>query len=574
MAIMIPTVPFDNDVRSRENDIFNALKSLSDDYFVFHSLKVSKVKNRTWYEKEIDFVIYNRNMGLMAVEAKAGKVSFDGISWHYGDSKDMRDPFRQAEGGKWELKNLLDKRRPNGLYGLSSRCKCVCAVWFVSLTGEELESMMMPTNAPKEIVFTADDLDNPTRTVERIFSYSNSRVNEIITRLTDADHSFIINNVLCPKFEIIPSKTLEIDARRRKFDAMLKEQTGLLNYLEYQRTAVINGFAGTGKTMIALEKARRHSEAGDSVLFLCFNNKLKNYLEKNYDYENVSYYTIDGFACAFCQRSTVDFPLLEEKLMDELDGLSDNFGYTHVIIDEGQDFGQDRIDADILFNLFRELVMRTERGSFYIFYDKLQLIQSGKVPRYIDQADCRLTLYTNCRNTKNIASTSMRPLVLKNKEPMLDVRALVGRQPEIYYCDTESARDELDKIISQSLENGIDNIQIVSCAPAKGGLFSEYMEAEKYPFRNKHINITTVRKFKGLEAEHVILVDVDKNVLESGSNLFYVGASRAQLFLSILANISTRECREVLAKFNNKVKKNDPEWSLAKYLDCKYSSYK
>ena len=49
MAIMIPTVPFDNDVRSRENDIFNALKSLSDDYFVFHSLKVSKVENRTWY---------------------------------------------------------------------------------------------------------------------------------------------------------------------------------------------------------------------------------------------------------------------------------------------------------------------------------------------------------------------------------------------------------------------------------------------------------------------------------------------------------------------------------------------
>ena len=100
------------------------------------------------------------------------------------------------------------------------------------------------------------------------------------------------------------------------------------------------------------------------------------------------------------------------------------------------------------------------------------------------------------------------------------------------------------------------------------------MEDEKYPFRNKHINITTVRKFKGLEAEHVILVDVDKNVLESGSNLFYVGASRAQLFFSILANISPEECREVLAKFNNKVKKNDPEWSLAKYLDCKYSSYK
>ena len=54
-----------------------------------------------------------------------------------------------------------------------------------------------------------------------------------------------------------------------------KEQIALLNYLEEQDNAVINGLAGTGKTVMAVEKARRHAEKDESVLFLCYNFYLK-----------------------------------------------------------------------------------------------------------------------------------------------------------------------------------------------------------------------------------------------------------------------------------------------------------
>ena len=61
---------------------------------------------------------------------------------------------------------------------------------------------------------------------------------------------------------------------------MLKEQVALLNYLEEQNCAIINGMAGTGKTVMALEKARRHSDNNEKVLFLCYNFYLKRVSKK------------------------------------------------------------------------------------------------------------------------------------------------------------------------------------------------------------------------------------------------------------------------------------------------------
>ena len=50
-------------------------------------------------------------------------------------------------------------------------------------------------------------------------------------------------------------------------------------------------------------------------------------------------------------------------------------------------------------------------------YDKLQKIQARALPMFIEEADCRLTLYRNCRNTINIATTSLTAtcsIILKN----------------------------------------------------------------------------------------------------------------------------------------------------------------
>lgn len=53
---------------------------------------------------------------------------------------------------------------------------------------------------------------------------------------------------------------------RMELNQLLYEQYRLLDFLEDQPTAVINGAAGTGKTMIAVEKARRNSIDGEAIM--------------------------------------------------------------------------------------------------------------------------------------------------------------------------------------------------------------------------------------------------------------------------------------------------------------------
>ena len=79
---------------------------------------------------------------------------------------------------------------------------------------------------------------------------------------------------------------------------------------------------------------------------------------------------------------------------------SEVFPYQHIVIDEGQDFGFDDIEEGEILDKLKLMV--EDKGTFYVFYDRLQLIQGRKIPSFIEDADCKLTLYRNCRNTENI----------------------------------------------------------------------------------------------------------------------------------------------------------------------------
>ena len=143
---------------------------------------------------------------------------------------------------------------------------------------------------------------------------------------------------------------------------MLREQVALLNYLDEQNNAIINGLAGTGKTVMAVEKARRHSEKDEKVLFLCYNTFLNEHLREKYPYPHVSYYTVAGLSQKLCEK--VDYKALQEKLTQMfLEGI---FPYQHVIIDEGQDFGKEEIDEVEIIELLRENAIDNEEREHFI----------------------------------------------------------------------------------------------------------------------------------------------------------------------------------------------------------------
>ena len=113
MAIMCPCEIKEFNENSLEDLMYECLKKLPDDYYVFHSFKIVNVSNdNIIYESEADFVIFHPKKGILCIEAKAGNVKYDNGKWYYGSGLPMSHdgPYRQAESMKWKLSKLFDEK--------------------------------------------------------------------------------------------------------------------------------------------------------------------------------------------------------------------------------------------------------------------------------------------------------------------------------------------------------------------------------------------------------------------------------------------------------------------------------
>ena len=561
MATMIPDLPRDYDPMSLEGEMFEALKRLPDNYYVVHSFKNVFVEDNILHEGETDFVIFCSEKGILCIEAKAGNVKYQDGTWKYASGRVMKHggPYNQASKNKWDLLGTLQS---SALKELQYRCKFLHAVWFPSIKEKDLFSAKLPSEADRKITMTMEALENPQEYVDRIFSIELE--NNIKTDLSENDTKRLMREIICPEFDIFPSTSFDVDLKKITFHRLLEEQKGLLNYLAEQKSAVINGAAGTGKTMIAVEKAMRHACEGEKVLFLCYNSYLKEHLLSTFPHENIDYLTIDGFACKICRTDKADYKLASEKVIDMY--FMGTFPYKHVIVDEGQDFGKDSIEESDLLQAIYDTVVENDEiyGTFYVFYDNLQLIQAARIPQYISNADCRLTLYKNCRNTENIALTSLKPIT--ERAPRLYEGAVKGVPASMYFCaDADEVAKTVSDIIDDFKNDAITDVVILTCKTERESVLSGKVSDGKY---SKKL-FTTCRKFKGLEADGVILVDVDESAfIGEGAMRYYVGTSRARIRLSLVSTMDDEACARVLEEINYHKKIKKPIRELAYALNA------
>ena len=559
MAIMIPEMPRDYDPVSLEGAMFDALKKLPEDYYIVHSFKNVYVEENVLHEGEADFVIFNPTKGLLCIEAKAGAVNYEDGYWKYASGHIMKHggPYNQAAGNKWDLLNTLQYTKSE-INQKSS--KFLHAVWFPSISKEKMRGIKFPKEADRQITLTMEALENPEPYISAIFAIELE--NHIKTDLSSQDVRRIIREIICPEFKIFPSKSFDSDLKKIVFHRLLKEQEGLLNYLGEQKTAVINGAAGTGKTMIAVEKATRHAVNGERVLFLCYNVMLRNYLDREYHHDMIDYMTIDKFACKIGKTEEPNYQIAEERVLDMY--ISGAFPYRHVIVDEGQDFGREEIEEANLLQTIHDAVVDNDEveGTFYVFYDRLQLIQASRIPKYISEADCKLTLYKNCRNTENIAITSLKPI--SQRTPKLYDGAIKGVPARIHFRkDSQEATERIATLIDELKNEGITDVVILTCKSEFKSILNE--NSDNGTFKKKVF--TTCRKFKGLEADAIILIDVDEDTFGSEAvQRFYVGASRARLRLEIVTTMTDENCEKVLREvvdYKKKIKNSKRELALA-----------
>ena len=585
MAIMIPGMETKEDFNFSGGELllYELLQQLPDDYYVFHSTHWNEQRRRSEYSArkyvqwgEADFTIFHPSYGFIVFEVKDGLISFSRergwIQTNRSNGMDKTiDPMDQAERSKYYFLDRIKAR-----FGGQSPYTFCSAVWFTAGDRANIEGNL-PLNYKEEIVLWSNDLQSVAAAemaIRRIYRFYDVRKVEPSEEMTSK-----VLDTLAPEFGVVQTMRSRTLAAKALFRRMTTEQMYLLDYLEEQEEAAIHGVAGTGKTVLAIQKAKSLSQT-DRVLFLCFNRFLKTHLEETCpDSTNISFFTLDGlvgaFTGAFTRSPDERTDTISEFLMDWDEY---ELPFKHIVVDEGQDF------ADIHLQLLHDIA-QAHHGNFYVFYDRNQFVQGLRYPEWLDKMDCRLVLSRNCRNTKEIAITSTRPIGIDENRIRMRRESAVGGtiKPNLFFAEDKSILKEyLCRLIRKYISAGLagTDIVVLSMKPEGKSILTEddFRLSGGYMLtKDKNSNgilFTTVRKFKGLEAMAVICIDIDSETFENDRkrNIFYVGTSRAMSYLNLITTASPEELAATITGNDNYLKRPQAIKAIRDSLRVKIAS--
>ena len=551
MAILIPHIPSDYHGSPGEAEAILALRHLPQEFYVFHSLRWLGLTQRET-QGEADILIFHAQKGFLVIEIKSGGLRCQDGIWFQrnrqtGIEKIIADPMAQAERTRFGLLHRMEPFLPH-----RESCLHGQAVWFTSILRKDLR---FPPNYAPELTLDLKDLEFPLSAVQRAFDFWGSkRAYAGIHRLTPSGVRSVIQS-FAPAFDAAPPLRATIEERDASMVRLTNDQTRILDFLQSQPTAAICGAAGTGKTFIAWAKAERLAAKGDKVLFLCYNSALKDFLRSRNIASSLEVHSFHSLARKTLRipdgsdLSSSAFADLEARFLEHL--ASRELPFDHILIDEAQDF-QDSWLSALQDN-------HLAKGFFYAFFDRNQLINQDDFPATLERLPCRLTLDTNCRNTRQVAATS---LAFLSQTDIQTLRTVAGPQTSIHQLSAPAdvpakaqsvLRDLIKKQAFQPEEIAILVFDAQSVRALKSSpLLKQFSITDT--IQSGSICCTTIRKFKGLEAKVIILLDASPKRLQSddGTIAFYVGASRAMQQLHIFFTATDDELPDFMSWACNK----------------------
>ena len=320
----------------------------------------------------------------------------------------------------------------------------------------------------------------------------------------------------------------------------------------------MSGGAGTGKTLLAVEKARQIAQTGLQVLLLCYNRPLADALSMGLQDEPriqaLSFHQLcDG-------RIRQVFQMTGRNLLDEAieayPGNSDKHRFDvqmpyalalsnevldekfdAVVVDEAQDF------SDEYWFAIEELLCDQDLGYLYIFIDENQTLypRHGNLP----VSDEPYYLTSNCRNTAPIHEAGY---VFYTGEP-IDAPDLPGPAVERIAYDTDDAQANA---IIQRVRQWVhveklrpQDVAVLVAKRPKAALYNLLQQqskrigiawVEEIHGQPHSVLLDTVARFKGLEAQAVVVWLGDEVVDERQWETVYVGTTRAKSLLCIVSS--------------------------------------
>ena len=404
MALMYPNPISPKTDSQAERRLYELFRTrLSDDYTVFHSVSWQALDaRRRPQDGETDFVIAHEKLGILLLEVKGGLIDYDPASgrWTSTDRGGYANPLKRSPVDQvMESKHTLERLLKEELGTLPGNIGH--AVGFPDI-GYRDENRL--PNLPREIVLDSTDMVDVAGWVERALLYyrgagSGGR-GAPGPRAVEA-----LKEILGKTREFRPVLWGEFIAEREQLIRLTEGQYGLLDMLSFRRRALITGCAGSGKTLLAVEKAVRLARQGFRVLLTSFNKGLANAIRMQLGTmpKNLDVVHFHDLCIALAERAEIPIRPRDDKaffdvelpsaLMDATSKLPEE-RYDAIIVDEAQDF------QELWWTPLQCLLNDPDDGILYIFYDDNQNIYGRESGFPIK--DQPFPLPINCRNTRQV----------------------------------------------------------------------------------------------------------------------------------------------------------------------------
>jgi hypothetical protein len=535
----LPRDVLDNPYRGAEIEVYNRLREqLPDDYICYYSRPwLGLHTNGEEKDGEADFVVAHPVMGFLTIEVKGGTVRREEVTERWtstnrlGITNKIKDPAKQAHDSKYELLKKL-KQQPDWRRGF------VTARYGVILTDSAKPEADLGPGMPLKIFLFGEELKYIREWVDSRLAAAGDGSDRPGLGL-GVDGMRALHQMLAGRIELRPSLARGLRNDHRQIERLTSDQIDILDMFEESKRMAIAGGAGTGKTILAMEKAARLAEGGSRTLLACYNAPLGHHIQRlAADIPSLQ----AGSFHAICDRirrvAGITITGEGEHFYAQLPAALEaamlarpDLRFDAVIVDEGQDF------QDEWFELLEKCLIDPPSGSFYVFYDDNQRLYDRRGRAMARIPTSPVHLIRNFRNTRTIHNAA------KNWYAGKMTRAIGPEGTPVHWVPSDEGKGmaaAVEEVIEDLVtKHGLapDDIAVLTPKLVRGhnilrdGRIAGFDVTDATIQESGRLIFDTVRRFKGLERSAILLVDADEI---RDAEIAYVGISRASVYLAII----------------------------------------
>lgn len=567
MAIMIPSVISPEIKSNAERKIFEWFQSApgTDKWIVLHSLGIT-THNKVIYG-ETDFLVLAPRLGIFALEVKGGRVKRENGIWYftnrYGKTNSkVRGPFEQAKDGIFSIVEAMKKRMDIDHRHISN------VLFGYGVMFPDIEYTSSGIDEEQWQVFDSRDGTDVQQFIKRLANGAKAKWENLYgplskSKLPDTADVRYMASVLRGDFDCAVAMSVQLRNASEALIALTKEQYRCLDQLDDNPRCLIQGPAGTGKTLLAIEEVKKFAARGDKVALFCFNSNLADWMSNYFDNmpESVRPQYVGTFHRYMTQvvKSANLLPVyphdpvkVQQYYQEDLPEaaalalLESGELYDIIVVDEAQDLIRD----SYLEVLGGSLKKGLSRGRWAMFGDfSMQAIYAAglsgadMIEKLEDQTSfIRFKLTVNCRNTKPICKEI--ETVTGFKAPH-DLWTKVDGPPVQYitWSTMEGQCKKLKELLKQLENSHINPEQVTILSPRKKedsvvSMLDGYTVKDFKVPPGMNTTFCTIQAYKGLENTVIILTDIEAF---SEEKLMYVGLSRACSGLFVLESEAAKK---------------------------------